>query len=380
MKEKVKGLVLGLSIGIMLTGSVAYASGNGTQIEVYFKNLKYMFDGTEKNPTSEQGQGFIYNGTTYVPLRFVSEALGKEVQWDGDTDTVWVGKKIDLASIVATYQGGQVTLGEFQKFGSMLSLIYPSYGQHENDPEFKQYVLHELIGYRLANTRLSEDSRNSLPTLVDNQITATQKNVESGGQSLASLLGQSGLTEADYRNYLELTTGAELWFKSQVTDDQAKAAYDQKVDNGDESLVRASVRHILIQFKDAQGNTRSQEDVDKMVKEVEDKLKNGGDFAALAKQYSEDPGSKDNGGLYENEAVTDWVEPFKKAVLQLELDKISEPVKTEYGYHILRVEARSNASYDQMKGQILAGLKNDFVQKFMNSEVPALITKTDLPQ
>ncbi|OXM88274.1 peptidylprolyl isomerase [Paenibacillus rigui] len=380
MNDKVKGLVLGLSLGVMLTGSVAFANGAGTQIEVYFKNLKYMFDGTEKSPTAEQGQGFVYNGTTYVPLRFVSEALGKEVQWDGDTDTIWVGKKVDLSAVIATYQGGQVTLGEYQKFVSVLGLVYPSYAQHENEAEYKKFVIDQLVGYRLSAARLTEDERNSLPALVDNQINAVKKNVETDGQTLSSLLGKSGLTEADYRSYLELAMGSDLWFKGQVTDEKAKAVYDQKVSSKDESLIRASVRHILIQLKDDKGNTRTQEELDKKVKEIQDKLKNGEDFAALAKQYSEDPGSKDNGGLYTNAAVTDWVEPFKKAAIELELNKISDPVKTDYGYHIMRVESRSNVSFEDSKAEIAANLKTELVQKFMSTEVPSLMTKVDLPK
>lgn len=90
MKDKLKGLLLGLVIGTLLSGTVVYASGS-TSINVFFRDLKYMFDGVEKKPTSDQG--FIYEGTTYVPLRFVGEALGKEVEWDGPNETIWIGKK-----------------------------------------------------------------------------------------------------------------------------------------------------------------------------------------------------------------------------------------------------------------------------------------------
>lgn len=89
MKE-MKSFIAGFLIcALIMGGTVAFAAG-GTQIEVYFKNIKYKFDGIEKKPS--EGQGFVYDGTTYVPLRFVGEALGKEVQWDGDNETIWVGK------------------------------------------------------------------------------------------------------------------------------------------------------------------------------------------------------------------------------------------------------------------------------------------------
>jgi hypothetical protein len=85
------GFIIGFMCCAILTASVAYAQ-DSTQIEVYLNDLKYMIDGVQKKPIVNQG--FIHSGTTYVPLRFISEALGKEVTWDGETDTIWVGKKL----------------------------------------------------------------------------------------------------------------------------------------------------------------------------------------------------------------------------------------------------------------------------------------------
>jgi hypothetical protein len=87
--KRSKGFMMGFMCCAILTTTVAYAQ-DSTQIEVYFNNLKYMIDGVQKKPIVNQG--FIHSGTTYVPLRFISEALGKEVSWDGATDTIWVGK------------------------------------------------------------------------------------------------------------------------------------------------------------------------------------------------------------------------------------------------------------------------------------------------
>ncbi|MEF3313841.1 stalk domain-containing protein [Paenibacillus sp. GYB004] len=90
MNDKVKGFIAGAAVMSLFSGSVAFAA-TSTQIEVYFKNLKYMVDGIEKKPS--EGQGFIYEGTTYVPLRFIGESLSKDVNWDGETETIWVGKR-----------------------------------------------------------------------------------------------------------------------------------------------------------------------------------------------------------------------------------------------------------------------------------------------
>lgn len=90
-KRDFKMLTTGLILGGVLFSGVSYAT-SATSIDVYFQPLKYFFDGVEKKAPAEQ-QGFIYQGTTYVPLRFVSESLGKEVGYDGATTSIYVGKQ-----------------------------------------------------------------------------------------------------------------------------------------------------------------------------------------------------------------------------------------------------------------------------------------------
>jgi hypothetical protein len=91
MKSYWKGFLSGAAVlSVLLGGTFVYAAG-GTTIEVFFNNIKIMVDGTEKKP--EEGKPFIYEGSTYVPLRFISDALGKEVGWNEQTQTVWIGKQ-----------------------------------------------------------------------------------------------------------------------------------------------------------------------------------------------------------------------------------------------------------------------------------------------
>jgi cyclophilin family peptidyl-prolyl cis-trans isomerase len=95
MKQKIKYLSLGIIIGALLSTSIAVYAAAGSQIEVYFKELRFMFDGIEKKVT--EGTSFIYEGTTYVPLRFMSESLGKFVQYDDKRQTIWVGNRYNKA-------------------------------------------------------------------------------------------------------------------------------------------------------------------------------------------------------------------------------------------------------------------------------------------
>jgi len=100
MKQFISGVV----VGAILFSGVAYAAS--TTINVDFKNIKYYFDGEQKEAPADN-QGFIYNNTTYVPLRFLSESLGKEVTWEGATESIYVGKMpenrpVNLGELKAT--------------------------------------------------------------------------------------------------------------------------------------------------------------------------------------------------------------------------------------------------------------------------------------
>ncbi len=98
----------GFVAGAITFGSLgAYAA---TSIDVDFKPLKYFFDGVEKQSANP---GFIYKGTTYVPLKFMAQSLGQEVEWDGKNNTIYVGKK----PVGAT---GEVYLTDLENSGTNL--------------------------------------------------------------------------------------------------------------------------------------------------------------------------------------------------------------------------------------------------------------------
>lgn len=81
-----------LIVLVIFFSGVIYASNFNKTIEVAYLPLKYYFDGIQKEPPEGQS-GFIYNGTTYVPLRFVSETLGKDVGWDGKNYSIYIGEQ-----------------------------------------------------------------------------------------------------------------------------------------------------------------------------------------------------------------------------------------------------------------------------------------------
>ena len=114
--------------------------------------------------------------------------------------------------------------------------------------------------------------------------------------------------------------------KAKVTDAEKKKLYDEEIGKvKPEDEVRA--RHILVESEAE-------------IKEIAAKLKAGGDFAALAKEKSKDPGSAAEGGDLGFFSNGQMVPEFSEAAFKLKAGEISEPVKTQFGWHILKVEER----------------------------------------
>lgn len=91
--KKAKEFILGALVGSMVMGGCVTALGsNGTRtIQAVYKNIKIIIDGKELETDKEP---FTYEGTTYLPVRAVAEAVGKEVKWDSTTQTVILGEDL----------------------------------------------------------------------------------------------------------------------------------------------------------------------------------------------------------------------------------------------------------------------------------------------
>jgi peptidyl-prolyl cis-trans isomerase C len=109
-----------------------------------------------------------------------------------------------------------------------------------------------------------------------------------------------------------------------------------------EEEVRA--RHILVDSKDK-------------AREIYEKIAHGSDFAQLAKEYSKDPGSKDQGGELGFFARGQMVPPFEEAAFRLKKGEVSEPFESQFGWHIVRVDDRRQRAlppFEVVKDRVVA--------------------------
>lgn len=201
-------------------------------------------------------------------------------------------------------------------------------------------VLLDLMDTEILNKKYKDTDE--IKKDVESQIETMVKQYGKGSE--ATLLQQTysawGIDTMDkLRDYLKLqykrNLAVEDYAKSIITDEEIQKFYDETI-FGD-----ISARHILIapdvksDATDAE-KTAANEEALKKANEVISKLKNGEDFSKLAKEYSTDESTKDNGGKLADFAHGDMKEEFEKAAKELEVGKYTTtPVKTTYGYHII---------------------------------------------
>jgi peptidyl-prolyl cis-trans isomerase C len=129
--------------------------------------------------------------------------------------------------------------------------------------------------------------------------------------------------------------------KASQTDDAMHKVYDEAIKQTPSNEEEVHARHILVATEGE-------------AKDIVAQLKNGADFATLAKEKSKDPGAADGGdlGYFTKEQM---VPEFAEAAFKLQKGQISDPVKTQFGWHIIKIEdrrIRPTPTYDEVKGQL----------------------------
>jgi peptidyl-prolyl cis-trans isomerase C len=193
----------------------------------------------------------------------------------------------------------------------------------------------EELGPSLAQMDPATKKDNVLAFLIDMKVVAKaaeDKKVENNEDFKKRL--------AFTRNRLLMDSLLASEGKAATTNEAMKKVYDEasKQITGEQEV---HARHILVETEDE-------------AKAIEDELKKGADFAELAKKKSKDPGASDGGdlGFFTKEQM---VPEFSAAAFALEPGKISDPVKSQFGWHVIKLEEKRNRKapdFDQVKGQI----------------------------
>ena len=217
----------------------------------------------------------------------------------------------------------------------------------QNDP-----VVAKVNGTEIRQSDLNaaeEDIGQNLPPMApeakrDYLITYVTDMVILAKAAEAKKIGDS----ADFKRKLDIARNKLLMeglltaeAKSAVTDEAMKKVYAEATKQmGEEKEVHA--RHILVEKEDE-------------AKAILADLKKGGDFVAIAKEKSKDPGSKETGGDLGYFTKDQMVPEFADAAFKLDKGQLSDPIKTQFGWHVLKVEDKRNRpvpEFEKVKDQV----------------------------
>jgi peptidyl-prolyl cis-trans isomerase C len=155
--------------------------------------------------------------------------------------------------------------------------------------------------------------------------------------------------------------------KEAMTDKAMREVYDEAIKQaGEEQEVHA--RHILIRA--APGDEKASKEAEDKIKAIIARLKKGEDFAKVASEVTEDPSGKANGGDLGYFGKEQMVPEFADVAFKLDKGQISEPVKTQFGWHVIKVEdkrTKAPPKFEEVKPQI-----EQYVQRKAQAE---LVTK-----
>ena len=192
---------------------------------------------------------------------------------------------------------------------------------------------------------------------VDDRLEQIKKQYFGGDtKKFEKQLKEQGINETQVRNDIRAQLVSEKIFaqvtgKVTVSDDEIEKYYAKNKTQYSQPESR-DVRHILVK-------TKAQAD------DLYTQLENGADFAALAKKFSEDTGSKANGGkLTISKGQT--VAPFDQTAFQLKKNAISKPVKTEFGYHIIQPLSETKPAKVTALKEVRASIKQQLAQTQKN--------------
>lgn len=252
----------------------------------------------------------------------------------------------DEDKIIASYKGGEVKESQvMQHFQAFLNAQAATKDKKfsDLDSNLQETLLRGFINHKLLDQEAQKAK------------TEESKEFQEKLNNIKAQLMQQALIE----NYV----------KSAVTEAAIKAEYD-KMTNDLKDKEEIKVSHILAENE-------------KKAKEIKKKLSaKGAKFASVAKESSKDEGSKANGGELGYITEGSLVPEFEKAAFALKPGEVSEPVKTQFGWHIIKVDDKRPAkapTFEEAKANITAKLNKEAIEKYITELNSKAEVKLNLP-
>ena len=294
--------------------------------------------------------------TLALALVLVGCSNGKIKTSEGDVSSEVLGKTNEgLEDLRAkkgaflTVNGDEVSYSDFYKFYDLYSGIL-AMRQNLTEELTNLFVLDKIVSKELADNKI-EVSQEEL----DKELGLYIQNLgsEEAFNNYLSMLGVSReVFVQNVLNSIKNTKHREMYAsKLDISDKEINDYYEKNKDNIDS----VTAKHILVEDEET-------------AKTVKEKLDKGEDFKAVSDEYSIDTAAKAKGGDLGKVTRTRFDEDFVKGAFAVESGKISDPVKTQHGYHIIQV-TENNVGLDKNKEMIKEALSTESYNQYIQEQV-----------
>ena len=298
-------------------------------------------------------------------------------------------KPIELPEVVATVNGQNITKQQLQDlFNAALQASGAKIGDLNSQQQLGGYtqLLQDLIMDKLVAEAASTEKVSDAD--VDAEL-AKIKGQFPDEKAFQDQIAQAGMTPEKLKENIRTGLQQSRWMKSQVkttdvTDDQAKTFYESNIKEFEQpQTVTAS--HILFMVDpDASPDVVKQKE--EAAAKAAERAAAGEDFTKLAKELSEEPGASESGGDLGFFPKDRMVPEFAEVAFAQKVGDISKPVKTQFGWHVIKVTDKKEAGtvpFDQVKEQVVSYLKStnqrEAVQAVLNKLKESAKIETFLP-
>ncbi|HHT9111234.1 MAG TPA: peptidylprolyl isomerase [Candidatus Brocadiaceae bacterium] len=230
----------------------------------------------------------------------------------------------------------------------------------------KKQVLEGVITQKLLTQFVKESKLEPTQADIDTELNKIREEVKANpsleGKTLEQVLESHGGSIDDLKRDIIIDVALDKYLGKDVDDQKIREQFEKtKAQYNEEAEVRA--RHVLVDTRKLKTDAELAQALEK-IKKAKAEVDAGKDFGEVAKQYSDCP-SKERGGDLGFNTREQWVKPFADAAFALKVGQVSEPVKTEFGYHIIKVVDKKDAkegSFDEVKDYVKQDLMKQKAQ------------------
>lgn len=293
-------------------------------------------------------------------------------------------KPVDLFGdrVIARGKGCEVKRSQLDDVMTTIRSTAAARGQQippEQGAMIERMQLDQLIQVQLLNSMATPADKAKGEENANKQFEA-MKTRAGTEESLNRQLKSVGMTQESLKSRMRELAIAEAVLDRElnvtVSDEEVKKFYDENPKKFEQpEMVRAA--HILLSTRDEATRTELTEDKKaakrKLIEDLLKRARAGEDFAKLAREYSEDPGSKDNGGEY-TFAKGQMLPEFEAAAWALNTNQVSDIVTTMYGYHIIKLYDKIPEKKAELD-KVSTNLREQLKQRAMGQKMPDYVAK-----